>query len=96
MKNNNKKESSDTPVFIPKQTSADYEHPQFKINKKKLNERLAVIKNYSVGLIENVMISRMVSFLDTKLPLNHDEIRNYLVFCFKTYNEMNSELVAEE
>ena len=91
MRKKRKKESSnDTIILTPKQTSAEYDHPQFKINKKKLRERLAVIKNYSVGLTENVMISRIVSFLDTKLPLSHNEIKKYLIYCFKIYNEMNS------
>ncbi len=89
-KKRKKESSSNKPILTPKQTSAEFDHPQFKINKKKLRERLAIIKNYSVGLTENIMISKIVSFLDTKLPLTHNEIRKYLIYCFKTYNEMNS------
>ena len=85
-----KKSSSDTTNLIPKPTSVEYEHPQFKLNRKKFEEKLTTIKHYSVGLTENVLISRMASFLDTKLPLSHDEIIKYLIYCFKIYNEMNS------
>ncbi len=85
-----KKSSSDTTNLIPKSTSVEYEHPQFKLNRKKFEEKLATIKHYSVGLTENVLISQMASFLDTKLPLSHNEIIKYLIYCFKIYNEMNS------
>ncbi len=70
--------------------SADNEHPQFKINKKKLGDRLTAIKNYSVGSTENALIFRMVSFLETKLPLSHNEISKYIIYCFKIYNEKYS------
>ena len=85
-----KESSSDTTNLIPKPTSVEYEHPQFKLNRKKFEEKLVTIKLYSVGLTENVLISRMVSFLDTKLPLSHKEIGKYLIYCFKIYKEMNS------
>jgi len=85
-----KESTSDTTNLIPKPTSVEYEHPQFKLNRKKFEEKLTTIKHYSVGLTENVLISRMASFLDTKLPLSHDEIIKYLIYCFKIYNEMNS------
>ncbi len=91
MRKKRKKESSkDNTNLIPKQISSEYDHPQFKINKKKLRERLTTIKTYSVGLTEKVMISRIVFFLDKKLPLSHDEIIKYLIYCLKIYNEMNS------
>lgn len=82
--------SSDSPNFIPKPTSVEFEHPQFKLNRKEFEEKLATIKHYSVGLTENVLISRIASFLDTKLPLSHNEIGKFLIYCFKIYNEMNS------
>ena len=85
-----KESSSDTTNLIPKPTSVEYEHPQFKLNRKKFEEKLTTIKHYSVGLTENVLISQIASFLDTKLPLSHDEIIKYLIYCFKIYNEMNS------
>ena len=91
MRNLKEKEStSDTTNLIPKPTSVEYEHPQFKLNRKKFEEKLADIKHYSVGLTENVLISRMASFLDTKLPLSNNEIGKYLIYCFKIYNKMNS------
>ena len=91
MRNKKEKESSsDTPNFIPKPTSVEYEHPQFKLNRKKFEEKMATIEHYSVGLTENTLISRMVSFLDTKLPLSHEEIGKYLIYSFKIYNDLNS------
>lgn len=91
MRNIKEEESSgDATNLIPKPASVEYEHPQFKLNRKKFEEKLASIKYYSVGLTENVLISRMTSFLDTKLPLSHNEIGKYLIYCFKGYNEMNS------
>ena len=89
-KRKEKESTNDTANLIPKPISVEYEHPQFKLNRKKFEEKLTTIKHYSVGLTENVLISRMVSFLDTKLPLSHDEIIKYLIYCFKIYNEMNS------
>ena len=86
MNNMNKKSEN----LIPKPTSLEYEHPQFKLNREKFEENLDSIKHYSVGLTENVLISRMTSFLDTKLPLSHNEIGKYLIYCFKIYNEMNT------
>ena len=91
MRNIREKDSSnDKTNLIPKPTSVEYDHPQFKINREKFETKLATIKYYSVGLTENVFISQIVSFLDTKLPLSHDEIIKYLIYCFKMYNEMNS------
>ncbi|QEE17277.1 hypothetical protein DSAG12_03109 [Promethearchaeum syntrophicum] len=91
MRNRNEKESfSEKNILIPKETSVKYNHPQFKINKKIFEEKMATIQNYSVGLTENVLISRMVSFLDPKLPLSNKEIRKYLIYCFKIYHELSS------
>ena len=91
MRNRNEKESSsENNILIPKVTSVVYDHPQFKINKKKFEEKLVTIQNYSVGLTENVLISRIVAFLDTKMPLSNNELSKYLIYCFKIYNEMNS------
>ena len=69
--------------------SVDDEHPQFKINKKELEERLTAIKNFSVGSAENALISRIVSFLETKLPLSHIEIQKYIIYCFKNSHFIN-------
>ncbi len=76
--------------IIPKQLSDEEDHPQFKIDKKKLRDRISLISKYSLGLTESALISRLMVFLETKLPLGPEDIRKYLIYCFKAYSESNS------